>query len=182
MSNSPDTPNPNRREFCKKASAVVLGGLSAGVPVAAGFRVLLDPLSRASSDSGMVRVATLDALPADGVPRQFTIHSDRSDAWNHYTNVPIGAVYLRRLGDDQVEALQATCPHAGCFVDYVPGRNGFFCPCHNSSFALDGRLADAKSPSPRAMDTLAVEIRNEREVWVKFQNFHAGRAEKVPVA
>ena len=32
------------------------------------------------------------------------------------------------------------------------------------------------------MDTLKVEIRNENEVWVAFQNFEAGRADKVPLA
>jgi Rieske Fe-S protein len=67
-------------------------------------------------------------------------------------------------------------------VDYVPARNGFFCPCHNSTFKLDGAIADSKSPSPRAMDSLPVEIRGGKEVWVKFQNFRAGLAEKVPVA
>jgi hypothetical protein len=32
------------------------------------------------------------------------------------------------------------------------------------------------------MDSLQVELRNEREIWVKFENFKAGRADKVPVA
>jgi hypothetical protein len=34
----------------------------------------------------------------------------------------------------------------------------------------------------RGMDALEVEIRNTKEVWVKFQDFQAGHAEKVPIA
>jgi hypothetical protein len=32
------------------------------------------------------------------------------------------------------------------------------------------------------MDELTVEIRNENEVWVQFQNYLAGQKAKVPVA
>ena len=34
----------------------------------------------------------------------------------------------------------------------------------------------------RALDMLGVEIRNGSEVWVRFQNFEAGKAKKVPQA
>jgi Rieske Fe-S protein len=127
-------------------------------------------------------VTTLDALPADGIPRKFAVLADRVDAWNRYSGVPIGAVYLRHTAEGRIEALHVVCPHAGCFVDFLPGRGNFLCPCHNSAFTIDGRIADTASPSPRDMDSLQVELRNEREIWVKFENFKAGRADKVPVA
>src|SRR5437660_1373334 len=168
MDHPQTNPHSSRRDFFKKASAVVIGGLSAAVPLAAGLPVLLDPLRRQSAAGEPVRVATLEALPPDGVPRKFTIVADKSDAWNRYANVPIGAIYLRRPEPNKVEALNVVCPHAGCFVDYVPARNGFFCPCHNSTFKPDGTIAEPKSPAPRAMDSLPVEIRNGNEVWVKF--------------
>ena len=111
------------------------------------------------------------------------IIADRTDAWNKFPQVPIGAIYLRRLGGEKVEALNVTCPHAGCPVEYTPATNCFLCPCHDSKFNLDGSLfANAKSPSPRALDALEVEIRSGSEVWVKFQNFEAGKAKKVPLA
>ena len=77
-------------------------------------------------------------------------------------------------------ALHAACPHAGCFVDYRGDHKDFFCPCHNSSFAADGTVADPKSPSPRPLDTLDLEVRGS-EVWIRFQNFAAGHKEKRPV-
>jgi menaquinol-cytochrome c reductase iron-sulfur subunit len=96
--------------------------------------------------------------------------------------VPIGAVYLRKTETNQVIALNVVCPHAGCFVEFNSSRKVFSCPCHNSRFSLDGAIADRKSPSPRALDALEVEIRNQSEIWVKFQNFIAGHAEKIPVS
>ena len=176
-----DCPCGDRRGFLKKILASAIGAVITLTPVAAGLRVLLDPLRRKSGAGGAVLVGTLEALPADGVPRKFSVIADHVDAWNKFSNVPVGAVYLRRTGDKIVEALNVVCPHAGGFVDYVPAQNCFICPLHNSKFALDGKISDPRSPSARAMDTLAVEIRNGHEVWVKFQDFEAGKVAKIPV-
>ena len=60
-------------------------------------------------------------------------------------------------------------------------ESGFACPCHRSSFDLDGAVDDPSSPSPRDMDALDVEVRNGDEVWVRFQNFLPGREDKTAV-
>src|ERR1700677_4444126 len=143
-----------RRDFFKKSAIAVISGILAFVPALAGLMVLLDPLRRKAASGGAIKVTTLSALPDDGVPRKFPVLADKVDAWNKYRDVPIGAVYLRRTGDGKVEALNVVCPHAGCFVDFSAERAMFLCPCHNSSFTLDGKIADAKSPSPRALDSL----------------------------
>jgi Rieske Fe-S protein len=172
----------DRRGFLKKAAAAVIGGLVGLVPTLAGLMVLLDPLRHKSAAGSFIQVTTLDSLPDDGVPRAFKVITDKVDAWNKYSHVGVGAVYLRRTGGDKIEALNVVCPHAGGFVDYVPDKNCFICPLHNSKFALNGSIGDPKSPASRGMDTLEVSIRNQTEVWVKFQNFQAGHAAKIPVA
>lgn len=172
---------PDRRNFLAKAAAVVIGGLVAVVPPLAGLFVFLDPLRRKSESSGAVLVTSLNALPESGEPRKFPVLATRVDAWNRTPNVPIGAVYLQRLPGNQVRALNVVCPHAGCFVDFRPRQNHYFCPCHNSSFGPDGKILDPKSPSPRGLDDLAVEVRNGTEIWVTFRNFRAGVHEKIPV-
>lgn len=168
----------SRRGFFSKVAAMIIGTITMVIPSAAGLMVFFDPLRRKSTQNEKMRIATLDALPNDGVPRKFSILAARTDAWNKFSNSPIGAVYLRRTAESKVEALNVVCPHAGCFVDFRSDTKSFFCPCHNSSFSLDGKIADPKSPSPRAMDTLEAEVRNN-EIWVKFQNFRTGQAEKV---
>lgn len=176
----------DRRGFFGKAAAVAIGGLISVFPGAAGLFTFADPLrSRAKSGSGdepgkLVRVATLEALPDDGLPRQFPVIADRQDAWNRFPNEAIGAVYLRRLkGSDQIEAFNATCPHAGCFVNFLPDRNAYQCPCHDSAFDVDGHCK--YGPSPRDLDSLAADVRGEgkeRAIWVRYVDFIVGKKDK----
>jgi Rieske Fe-S protein len=171
----------SRRRFFKKVAAVSLGAVAALVPIVTGLTVLLAPLRRKSQGNNglLVMIAPLAAVPTDGVPRKFTVTADRTDGWNEYRNVSIGAVYLRRTGPQTIEALNVLCPHAGGFIDYQEKCKCFVCPLHNSQFALDGSIQKPRSPSPRAMDSLTVEIRGE-EIWVRFENFRTGIAEKIP--
>jgi menaquinol-cytochrome c reductase iron-sulfur subunit len=171
-----------RRGFFKKLLALLTGATAALVPVAAGLVVATDPLRRKGGGAFAIKVTTLEALPADGLPRRFPVIAAKTDAWNRFEAAPVGAVYLRRSADDKVEALNVVCPHAGCFVDFVPGSGMFHCPCHQSSFAVDGKIADVRSPSPRGLDSLPVVVKEDGSVWVAFQNFQAGRPDKVPVA
>jgi len=176
----PEHRKPPRREFITGISAMVIGAAASVVPLAAGVAALLDPLRRRRSGQGMVRVTKLSTIPESGLPKKFTVRTDRVDAWTTYSDTPVGAVYLRR-SPDGVAALNVVCPHAGCFVGLAPDKSRFACPCHKSSFDLKGVVDDPSSPAPRNMDTLEVEIRNGDEVWVRFQNFLPGRAEKTPV-
>src|SRR3954468_7048939 len=98
-------PPIDRRGFCKRALAAGIGAVISLVPVAAGLMVLFDPLRRKVSAGGSIRGATLDALPADGIPRKFPVLATRVDAWNKSVGTPIGAVYLRRAADGTIEAL-----------------------------------------------------------------------------
>jgi menaquinol-cytochrome c reductase iron-sulfur subunit len=171
---------PSRRGFMKSLLAGLISGVIGLVPFAAGLVVFLDPLRRKSSAKGAVRVASLEALPSDGIPRRFSVLATRVDAWNKFKEVPIGAVYLRRTGD-QIEALNVVCPHAGCAVDFLPEKGRYHCPCHNSSFTLAGKIDDPSSPSPRGLDSLEVQVRDRKDIYVDFRNFQAGRPDKVPV-
>lgn len=177
-------PGPGRRGFLKSALAVVLGAAAMVTTSWAGLRVWLAPSShRSKSAPGRwVRVTVLTALPEDGVPRRFPVVADRVNAWTRSPAVPIGAVFLSRNADARLQAFNVVCPHAGCLVDYSPGAQAYLCPCHNSTFALDGRVDDPQSPSPRGLDPLEAEVRGESEVWVRFQNFRVGIKERIPEA
>ena len=182
-----------RRRFLTGVAAAGAAGLALLAPLWSGLRVVVDPLRRGRSqrEANFVRVTTLAGLPDDGVPRKFPVVASRVDAWNTFASVPVGAVYLRRVaadglggadGADGLEAFNVVCPHAGCFVNLAADRSRFVCPCHKSSFGLDGSVDDPTSPSPRAMDALDVEVRDGGEVWVRFQNFRPGTPDKTPVA
>jgi menaquinol-cytochrome c reductase iron-sulfur subunit len=172
----------NRRKFLAETCSLCLGTLAVLPPVAAGVMVVVDPLRKKAGENSIVRVTTLDLLPENGVPRKFAIVASQTDAWTQSPSAPIGAVYLRRTGPKTVKAFNVVCPHLGCFVQFESAQQGYVCPCHNSTFALDGSIRDPRSPSPRGLDELEVEIRNETEVWVKFQNFLTSQSRKIPVA
>jgi menaquinol-cytochrome c reductase iron-sulfur subunit len=181
--------NPPRRNLLAAAAAVVIGGLVSLLPLGAGALIFLDPILKRKAMPGgggakqegrpFRRVATVEALPADGTPVQVPVIADLTDAWSREPNQPIGAVYLRKLADGKVECFNAICPHAGCFVGYSGDRKVFQCPCHTSSFELDGHRI-LPSPSPRDMDGLAIDAAKlkEGEVWVQFVNYYPGHEER----
>jgi menaquinol-cytochrome c reductase iron-sulfur subunit len=174
----PPAADSERRGFLTRLGAVFVGGLVGLVPLASGLFVFLDPLRRKTAQGRAIRVATTAALPEDGTPAQFPVIADRTDAWNRYPAEPIGAVYLRKAGE-KIECFSAICPHAGCFVGYNADAKQFRCPCHTSAFELDGTRIEP-SPSPRNMDTLALDEKKlaEGEIWVQYQNFLTGKPEK----
>ena len=171
-------PADARRSFLTKLMAMVGGGLATLTPVAAGVWMTLVPLRRKSSAASFLPITKIESVPDDGLPRQFPVIADRNDAWTGFAAEPIGAVYLRReQGSDTIEAVSATCPHAGCFIELDKRDRCFRCPCHNSVFTLDGGIV-APSPSPRTMDSLECEVRDGR-VAVKWENYYSGIVEKV---
>jgi len=188
MSDEKKLPLESDRRLFIKFWTGVLGTVTGLLPLLAGLPMVLDPLRRQGSPSKLVKVANLEALPKDNLPRIFPINAERVDAWNKFPQVRIGTVFLRRLNDGTVKALNVSCPHLGCAVDLKddpdPEKREFSCPCHNSQFKLDGSIKNLQSTqSPRDMDELVVdeEKLKEGEVWVHFQNFQPNKAEKIPV-
>jgi len=180
-----------RRSFLVRLTAVVCGGIVALFPMAAGWGVLVDPWRRsrrAPTDGGdsasakSVRICSLDAVPADGTPKAFPVVADVVDAWTRTANQRVGMVYLYRIPSAPgVAAFNRKCPHLGCMVDFNRASSEFECPCHESAFAKDG--ARIYGPSLRGLDELKVEVRTvsgEKEVFVAFQKFKTGIAERKP--
>lgn len=179
---------PPRRSFFYKALAAAIGLAAGVVPAAAGVLTYLDPLRRTKAAGKPMPVTTLDAIPdaanGDVLIGQFPIVADRKDAWNLYPNERIGSVYLVvPKGETQIKALNTICPHLGCAVDTQ--RTGeetkFYCPCHTSSFTLDGERI-MPCVAPRSMDQLeCVQKKTDDGRWevsVAYQNFLPGLEEK----
>ncbi len=180
----------SRRGFFTEILAFCIGGLILAVPLVSGLALFLDPLfrrnRRASSGQdarrdaeGFLHVASLSSLPDNGLPQIFTVYDDLVDAWNKFSNQPIGRVFLRKLPDGSVTAFNVRCPHLGCAVDFRASHNDYFCPCHMSAFNLDGQREN--EIPPRGMDALAVKVKNGTEVWVRYQVFKAGTPDKIAV-
>ena len=172
-----------RRKFIRVAT--VGTSVACGLfPLAAGIPALLDPVKKNSGEGTEVpwsKVAPLASLPEDGTPAKFEVVQEKVvDAWTTYKDVPVGAVYLTKKGKEVI-AFNLKCPHLGCAIDYRKQSNDYFCPCHNSSFALDGSITTENSPSPRPMDTMETKV-EKGQVWIRFQHYRPNVVDKIPLA
>lgn len=175
---------PRRKFMVVSILAGLLGGVLGLIPMIPGIGIFVDPLLRNRKKKGvaeetgkLIRVGTVSSLPENGKPVQVPVIADLTDAWNREANQPIGSVFLRKLPDGNVACFNSICPHAGCKVSFAEDRNVFQCPCHTSSFELDGKRVEP-SPSPRNMDELDVKIENG-DIKVKFVNYLPGKANQV---
>ena len=83
---TPSNADPPRRNFLAKLAAVVVGAVGGLFTLASGVVVFLDPLratdrtplkyrgQASDGPEGYVRIAPLEAVPPDGVPRRFPGH------------------------------------------------------------------------------------------------------------
>jgi nitrite reductase/ring-hydroxylating ferredoxin subunit len=157
--NSPSTSAPEpRRGFLARLASIVLGALALAVPAGSALAAFLNPWRQGSATEKLVRVTSLSTLPLGG---------------------PVGAVFLCRVGEQEVVAWQTICPHNGGCVSYDPQKKSFYCPSHGATFDANGRRLADKNVSPRDLDSLEVEIRGGGEVWVKFEKFQDGIPQKI---
>ncbi len=181
---STGAPVAERRGFLVKFAAGAVGAVVALAPLIPGVGFLLHPLLKKKSGGGggvdgYVPVTSLEAVPADGSPRAFPVEMDVQDAWNKYPKRQVGSVFLSRDKEGQVKCFSCVCPHLGCTINYEDKAKLFVCPCHASSFTLDGERQN--QIPPRSMDPLEVKVNDKNEVLVKYETFRAGTSERKAV-
>ncbi len=59
-------------------------------------------------------------------------------------------LYLVRMDDGGLLALSLKCTHLGCAITWNEDSGEFDCPCHASSFLLNGEVS--RPPAPRPLD------------------------------
>ncbi|MEM8678626.1 MAG: Rieske 2Fe-2S domain-containing protein [Planctomycetota bacterium] len=180
MDQDTERPEPSpRRSFLAAFISVVVGA----VPIVIGSLFFLAPLWRKKSDAtgdaeGFVDTGLrLEALPEDGTPMLITVTQDRVNAWNLYPDSPVGSVWIRNVAGTPL-AFSSICPHLGCAVEFRSAIHDFFCPCHNSTFDLEGTRLN--QIPPRNLDTLPTKL-VDGMIWIKYERFRAGIPEKVEV-
>ncbi|MEO8899070.1 MAG: Rieske 2Fe-2S domain-containing protein [Candidatus Dormibacter sp.] len=83
------------------------------------------PAPQLVADNGRwIAVATLDAVPSGTAVR--------------FSTGAIEGLVVNRGG--VIEALSASCTHLGCIVTFNRTAGRLDCPCHNTSFGLDGSV------------------------------------------
>lgn len=81
------------------------------------------------------------------------------------TDSPAPIVVIRNPANPQaLIAVNPTCTHQGCIVNWTKERKSFVCPCHGAAFAADGSVQ--KGPAAKPLATYSVQI-NGQNVQVK---------------
>lgn len=152
------------------------GGAAVGLSAIASARVVAAPATAAADSGKWVPIGKLADFP-EGTPRRVTIVADEKDGFSVTKRQPLGVAYVVRKGES-ITAFSGTCPHLGCLVD--AGSTGFHCPCHDSSFTLDGaRAAGKPNASLRGLDGLATRLVDpDKTIEVEWRRFMLGTASK----
>lgn len=181
-----------RRCFIAQAGAAVLAAAAVSPAVLAAAATVLTPVKKhfgaASKEeaAGSVKeypVGTFAELPEDGTPLLVSIRDELVDGWTKEVNV-VGAIFARRIGENQIKVLHTMCPHMGSTVGYKKDQTQFFCPSHSAYFDLDGKRLEvngAKNPCKRDMDELSARLAEDGTIFVEFCCFKSDSAEKIRV-
>ncbi|NNJ09869.1 ubiquinol-cytochrome c reductase iron-sulfur subunit [Chloroflexales bacterium ZM16-3] len=133
----------------------VLAGIGALLVAIPGVRFLIGN-SLEPSATKWVELGKVADLPTASVT-QLNYSVRATDAWREVNQR--GTVYISSAdGGATFTALDATCTHLGCIVQWNEGDGNFVCPCHAGHFARDGEVIDG--PPPRRLRQLAVKVKD----------------------
>ncbi len=167
----------NPRRGLLKTLTLGFAGLVGLLPTLPALVHLLAPGRRRPQENAFVPAGFAKGLAEDR-PRRVEILGQRVDAWIRGSRERLGAVWLRRTKGGGATALSAVCPHLGCAVDYRADAQRFECPCHGSTFDMDGRRVSG--PAPRDMDALDVVV-EEGVMKVRLVDYRQGVGRKIPL-
>lgn len=162
-SNLPPLP-PEKGEWDEKALSR-RGFLEVGVGVLAGCGLLLVGVPSARFLAGnslepdtaeWVELGNVSDLPPGPVHR-VNYSTRATDAWREVTKRGTVYVYSDDGGETYV-ALDGTCTHLGCIVQWHSDEDRYACPCHAGYFTREGQVVSG--PPPRPLRQLAVKVEN----------------------
>ena len=136
----------NRREFF---GWVGLGAIATSLPVA---------MAACSSQSTPSKLTNPSSRP-DGFKAIGTMTELDQKGHILNQNVPGSSVIVipNPSNKNGLIAVNPTCTHAGCTVNWEQDHKSFVCPCHESKFAPDGKVLEGPAIKPLQTYTVKLE-------------------------
>jgi menaquinol-cytochrome c reductase iron-sulfur subunit len=131
------------------------GIITAAFAVPAGIYLLLPPKQKKAGQ--WVDAADVSQLPPN-VPEEIVFRRNRVDGWK-ITSEKSTAWVVKTSGNGVV-AFAPQCTHLGCAYHWDEEHKYFLCPCHTSTFDLQGRVLGG--PAPRPLDRYETKIEGSR--------------------
>ncbi len=143
-----------RRKFLTGIIGVVAGAVATlvGLPAVA---YLISPGVKKQNEESWLTLGPVSTL-APGVPTGFPFSRRIKDGWVESTQT--GVAYAITQDGQNVKVFSNVCTHLSCRVNWNAERGGFFCPCHDGLFGVDGAVV--AGPPPRPLDEFQTKIEN----------------------
>ena len=145
-----DGTTDNRRNFFVAAIFGLTGLITAALGVPAAAYLLLPPRTR--KDGRWVEAGDISGLQI-GTPEEMVFRRTRVDGWKVTSEK--ATAWVVKNGSDVV-AFAPQCTHLGCAYHWEEQTKEFLCPCHTSTFSLDGQVLSG--PAPRPLDRYEVKV------------------------
>jgi quinol---cytochrome c reductase iron-sulfur subunit, bacillus type len=140
-----------RRHFYVGAIYAIWAVVTAALGLPALAYLFLPPKIRQRQE--WTEIGSLSEV-ATNVPVEMTFRQNRIDGWKILSEKSTAWVVKRP--DNSVVAYGPQCTHLGCAYHWDEIRREFLCPCHNSVFAVDGKVVSG--PAPRPLDRYDVKV------------------------
>jgi menaquinol-cytochrome c reductase iron-sulfur subunit len=108
---------------------------------------------------GWTEAGDVTALPLNK-PQDIVFQKKRTDGWK--TSFERATAWVLRK-EDEVIAFAPQCTHLGCGYQWDDKKEHFLCPCHASTFSIDGQVLSG--PAPRPLDRFDVRVEGSR-LWL----------------
>ncbi|MEO8128512.1 MAG: ubiquinol-cytochrome c reductase iron-sulfur subunit [Bryobacteraceae bacterium] len=87
-------------------------------------------------------------------PEEVVFRKNRVDGWKVTSEK--STAWVVKLTDNQAVAFSPQCTHLGCAYHWDENNKNFLCPCHTSTFDMEGNVLSG--PAPRPLDRFQVRV------------------------
>ncbi len=144
-----------RRSFLLTAIYGLWGLIGLALAAPASIYLLFPPKTRKEQewlDAGDVAKLT------PKMPVEMVFRRNREDGWKVTSEK--STAWVVKLSDSDVVAFGPQCTHLGCAYHWEEQKSVFLCPCHNSTFSVDGKVLSG--PAPRPLDRYESKVENNK--------------------
>ena len=148
-----------------KVVVLFCGSAFFAATAAIGLAFLRSP-SIQSGPNPWLHVASLDAIPDDGIPHDLRLFAKERDVWTKLPDRPIGHIFVRRLpSTDRVVAIHSITSF-GSRMEFDKNANEFREPCWGMRYDINGKCLN-EEPNAGDLDLLQTKT-EEGSVFVIF--------------
>ena len=145
----------DRRIFILSVIYGLWGVIAAILAAPAAIYLLWPP--RVKKEDEWVEATALSDLDI-GIPKEIVFRRNRLDGWKLITEKT--SAWVVKNSESQITAFKPQCPHLGCGYHWNAANKEFLCPCHASTFSVEGDVLTG--PAPRSLDRYETKIAGDK--------------------